>query len=51
MNLFVVLNALLVSLKNVGTAGFFSSGRENSLMIPKVKKLAPLEDSTPLFVH
>lgn len=50
MSLFVVLNALLVSQKNAGTAGFFSNGRE-LLMIPKVKKLAPSEGSTPLFIH
>lgn len=30
---------------------FFSSGREKSLMIPKVKKLAQSEASTPLFIH
>lgn len=51
MRLFVVLNALLVSQKNAGTAGLFSNGREKSLMIPKVKKLAALEASTPLFIH
>lgn len=50
MSLFVVLNALLVSQKNAGTAGFFSNGRE-LLMIPKVKKLAPSEGSTPVFIH
>ena len=47
----MVLNALLVSQKNAGTARFFSNGREKSLMIPKVKKLAPSEASTPLFIH
>lgn len=47
----MVLNALLVSQKNAGTAGFFSNGREKSLMIPKVKKLAASEASTPLFIH
>lgn len=51
MILFVVVNALLVSQKNAGTAGFFSSGREKSLMIPKVRKLALLEAKTPLFIH
>lgn len=47
----MVLNALLVSQKAAGTAGFFlffffsSIGREKSLMIPKVKKLALPEAS------
>lgn len=51
----MVLNALLVSQKNTGTAGFFfffpSNGREKLLTIPKVKKLAPSEASTPLCIH
>lgn len=49
-----MLNALLVSQKNTGTAGFFfffPNGREKSLMIPKVKKLAQSEASIPLFIH
>ena len=46
-----MLNALLVSQENAGTAGFFSNGREKSLMIPKVTKLAPSEARTPLFIH
>lgn len=49
-----MLNALLVSQKNTGTAVFFFffySGREKLLMIPKVKKLAQSEARTPLFIH